>query len=42
MKSLKLFVENKGWELFTYTEISELLQDFKDRKISIGDGASHR
>ena len=40
MKTIHLRDENYNWKPFKYSEISELAEALKERKISIGDSAS--
>ena len=37
MKTLYLWVSDKGWTPFQYNELSELSSEFKARKIKLGD-----
>lgn len=38
MKTLYLWVSNKGWTPFQYNELSELSSEFEARNIKLGDG----
>ena len=38
MKTLYLWVSDKGWTPFQYNELSELASEFEARNIKLGDG----
>ena len=38
MKTIYLHVLDKGWVSFQYTNISELEEEFAQRRIEVGDG----
>lgn len=38
MKTLYLWVSDKGWTPFQYNELSELSSEFEARNIKLGDG----
>ncbi len=38
MKTLYLWVSDKGWTPFQYNELSELAAEFEARNIKLGDG----
>ena len=38
MKTLYLWVSDKGWTPFQYNELSELFSEFEARNIKLGDG----
>ena len=38
MKTLYLWIDEKGWTPFQYNELSELTKEFVSRNIKLGDG----